>query len=186
MFRRRRPRWVAICFTVVVGLIAWRVWVIASTAEPTNVLPEGVYRVAHIEPDLTFVLESGVRLRLLGVTLVNAKTPQLSPEQSESVSAEAKTFLSAAIPSRSVRIQFDRERMDRSGTLLAYLFVPEVGQEKGSESLLNESLISSGWAVVERGAYFNESHKRHFRQAEDDARKNVRGIWSLNQERKEP
>lgn len=183
MFRRRRPRWAAICCTVGVGLVAWRVGVVASTGEPTRVFPEGVYRVAQIEPDLTLVLENGGRLRLLGVTLANAKTPELSAAQRDRVVTEAKAFMNNALAARSVRIQFDRERMDKEGTLLAYLFLRDVvpvTPEPENESLLNESLISAGWAVMDRGAYFNESHKRHFRQAEDDARKNGRGIWSLN------
>ena len=178
MFRRRRPQLPAIFLLGALPLIAWRVWVLSRSGDkPPENLPEGSYAVARIDDRCTLVLTNGSRVRLLGVTDRNAQTPPFSATQAAEIAAAANKFLLERIASQPVRIQYDRERIDRENILRAYIFVADA--KPGGELLLNEALISAGWAVADRNAYFNESHKRRFHKAEDDARQEKRGLWGM-------
>ena len=178
MFRRRRPHLPAIFLLGALPLVAWRVWVLSRTGDkPPELLPEGQYAVARIDDRGTLVLTNGARVRLLGVADRNSQSPQLTSAQAAEIATAAQKFIADHIAAQPVRIQFDRERIDKEKILRAYVFVLDA--QTGSESLLNEGFISAGWAVADRDAYFNESHKRRFRKAEDEARKEKRGLWGM-------
>ena len=70
----------------------------------------------------------------------------------------------------AVRLQFDRERVDKYGRFLAYVWV--------GERMLNEELVRAGLATAETGYRYAASMKTRFRRAEDEAKAARRGIWS--------
>ena len=181
MLRRRRPRWVAIFLAVALVVVGWRIWVVTMSADSNPIFAEGTYRVDRTESDLTLVLENGGRVRLLGVVPCErepanpGRVTPISTAIRNHIANEAREFLSVALTAKPVRIQFDRERVDPSGVLMAYVFFRPTPAD---ESLLNEVVLAKGWGTVDLSVYFNESHKRHFRQAEADAREKQRGRWA--------
>ncbi|HZZ73447.1 MAG TPA: thermonuclease family protein [Pirellulales bacterium] len=113
----------------------------------------------------------------MGVAVKNSATPELSDEQLEHCAVAARAFLQAQIGARPVRVQYDRERLGKDQIPFGYALARDPSD--GREVLLNEALIAAGWAVTDRFAYFNDSHKRQFRQAEERAQKANLGLWKL-------
>ena len=83
--------------------------------------------------------------------------------------------LSAArVEGREITLEFDRERKDREGRLLAYVY--------SDGTLLNEDLIRFGLAHPETGADIDRSMATRFRHADDEAHPPTRAAassWGL-------
>lgn len=166
MFRRRRPvRWFV---ALLVG--CWVVWRLTSglqqDPQPAP-LVEGDYRLRRVVDGDTLVLANGKRIRLIGVD-----TPELArygrPE--EPLAKQAADFTRRFLAKKSLRLTFDKERFDRHGRVLAYVWV--------GEALLNEALVEAGLARVARQYAFSASIKRRLIAAEERAKKARRGLWA--------
>jgi micrococcal nuclease len=82
---------------------------------------------------------------------------------------EAATRLNQALlRGRRVRLEFDRERRDRYGRLLAYVWVGNV--------MINVELVRRGYARV-LTIPPNVRHERWFARAEAEAQAGHRGLW---------
>jgi micrococcal nuclease len=119
-----------------------------------------------VDGDTIHVLLAGQteRLRLIGVDAPELEHP---PEPAECFGRESATFTQSSLDGRRVDIEFDVERRDRFGRLLAYVF-------RGGE-LFNRTLVSQGFAV-ERSYPPNLAHQDELRAAEEEARQNERGL----------
>ena len=143
-------------------------------------LSEGLHEVVRVvdgdtlkvrDPDANHLAvrsERGVRLRLLGIDCPESVKPN---HPVEPWGPEAAEFATQFIADRSVRLQFDRRRVDFYGRYLAYVFV--------DEQMLNEELVREGLARVSTFPGDSLTMTRRLRAAEDEARQNVRGIWSV-------
>lgn len=140
----------------------------ASPRHPES-LAEGVYRVGRVVDGDTLLLANGARVRLIG-----ADTPEtVKPNHPvEPFGSEATRFTRQFVADggSTVRLQFDRERLDRYDRFLAYVWV--------GQRMLNEELIRAGLATAETGFRYSLAMKTRFRRAENDARAARRGIWS--------
>jgi micrococcal nuclease len=148
--------------TVLAAAFWWR-WYCAGPSAPES-LVEGVYQIERIVDVDTLLLTNGAQVRLIGV-----KTPEPSPSD-HSVDAwgpEARQFTETFLSGRLVRLQFDRQRLDRDRRLLAYVWV--------EDRMLNEELIRAGLARAELGFHGSESMKTRFRRAEREAKAAGRG-----------
>ena len=87
--------------------------------------------------------------------------------------AEATGFAERALEGRRVTLEFDAERTDQYGRLLAYVYGPDGG-------MFNESLLVGGYAQV---ATFppNTRYEDRFEAAQERAREAGRGIWGLEE-----
>ncbi len=83
-------------------------------------------------------------------------------------SAQALRFNISAVKGKSVTLTFDRERTDRHGRTLSYVFLPD-------GRCLNRLLLEEGLAVVYRR--FDFDLKEEFLAAETAARAAGRGLW---------
>ena len=106
------------------------------------------------------------RVRFIGVD-----TPEVSwyGGEAECYGAEARTYARGRLGGKTVRLEFDVDRRDRYGRLLAYVYV-------GTE-LFNLTLVREGYATADPvppdtrlGATFE--------QAEGAARAAGKGLWS--------
>lgn len=140
-----------------------------STAPP--LLPEGEHAVRRVVDGDTLELAGNVRVRLLGVD-----TPEtVAPERpAEAWGAEASEFTKAFVAAGAVRFTFDRERVDRYGRQLAFVW-------RGDE-LLNERLIAEGLSPAVTMYPFSPAMKDRFRAAEREAKRKKIGIWSKRAE----
>jgi micrococcal nuclease len=106
------------------------------------------------------------RVRLIGVD---------SPEvawyggDGECFGEESALFARRLLAGRSVGLEFDRERRDRFGRLLAYVYL--------EDELFNLTLVTLGYARADPFPP-NTSRAEAFAQAEETARSEGRGLWS--------
>lgn len=161
---RRRLALIAVAIVAAVLLYRLRGPVDVSAPEA---LPEGRYRVARVVDGDTLLLANGARVRLIG-----ADTPEtVKPEHPvEAWGPEATRFTRQFVAGGEVRLQMDREKVDRYGRFLAYVWV--------GERMLNEELIRAGLARARLEFRYAPSMKTRFRKAEEEARQAQRGIWS--------
>jgi micrococcal nuclease len=126
-------------------------------------VPEHVERV--IDGD-TIVLEGHVRVRLIGVDTPEVVHPH---KPVEPLGPEASQFTRSLVEDRDVTLQFDRERRDRYGRVLAYVYV--------DGKLVNEEIIRAGFSRAQTRYKFDRTMANRFLAAEAEAKEAGRGIW---------
>lgn len=107
------------------------------------------------------------RVRLIGVD-----TPETNPERGpEPYGEEAALFTRESIQGRDVTLEFDAERKDDYGRILAYVRLPD-------GTMFNETLLREGYAQV---ATFppNTRYLGRFEEARSEAREARQGLWGL-------
>ena len=161
--RRRRNLW----FAAIVLLLVLRIWQQHARLDPPEALAEGEHRVERVIDGDTLLLTGGARVRLIGVDCPETVKPD---HPVEPFGPEASAFTKSFVAGGKVRLQFDRERIDRYDRFLAYVFV--------GDAMLNEELLRAGLARVEHRFHYSQSIKRQFDRAEAEARQARRGIWS--------
>ena len=164
----RRHRRALIIVVALAALILVRLW--QTPHRPPEALSEGTYRVQRVVDGDTLLLANRAYVRLVGVDAPETVKPNhpiepFGPEASQF----ARQFVDQA--RGTVRLQFDRERVDKYGRFLAYVWV--------GDRMLNEELVRAGLATAETGFRYAPSMKNRFRRAEDEAKAAGRGIWSL-------
>lgn len=132
----------------------------SSAAAPTESA-----RVARVVDGDTVRLESGDDVRLVGIDC---------PERGEPFHDEAKSLAARLLEGRPVTLEFDEERLDRYGRLLAYVFA---GDDPAAREFANEALVRAGLAWCYEVAP-NTRHRDRLRAAQDEARRERRGVWA--------
>jgi micrococcal nuclease len=176
MSRRHRPYWrsvrtywywIAIAAILVLQWFAYPPGPAAPAGSPT--LSEGIHEVRRVVDGDTLLLESGARVRLVGID-----TPEIAGEHTlaEAWGAEASRFTKDFVKRSDgrVRLTFGNERIDDYGRYLAFVWI--------GDKLLNEELVRAGLAEARLRWRYSESMKRRLRLAQEDARRAKRGIWS--------
>ena len=107
------------------------------------------------------------------VRLIGIDTPETSgsPQGSQPYGERAAGFTERELEGRDVRLRFDEEKVDDYGRALAYLYL-------SNGTMFNQTLLERGYAQV---ATFppNVEHRQEFQEAQEEARRNERGLWSL-------
>ena len=86
-------------------------------------------KVSRIIDGDTITLDTGEKIRLIGID---------TPEVDQPCSDAATAFASALTLNRTVDLEFDIDRHDRYGRLLAYVYIDDI--------FVNGSLIKAGYA----------------------------------------
>jgi micrococcal nuclease len=161
----RRRRLSLAAGVVVLAALVWRYF--SAPPGPPEVLTEGPYDVQSVVDGDTLLLANHARVRLIG-----ADTPEtVKPNHPvEPWGLEASEFTRQFVAGQQVRLEFDRERLDKYGRFLAYVWV--------GDRMLNEELIRAGLARAELQYHYSSSMKTRFRHAEAEAKSAGRGIWS--------
>ncbi|MHC4876317.1 MAG: thermonuclease family protein [Planctomycetota bacterium] len=128
---------------------------------------DGTYLVERVVDGDTLVLANGDRVRLIGVDTPETKHPT---KPVEAFGPEASAFTRKSVEGQSVTLKFDREKYDRYQRVLAYVY--------RDDWCLNEGLIRAGLSECVTKYPFDSTMKARFREAEDEARRARRGIWS--------
>lgn len=167
---RARSRWRLLPSLLLVLLFASARWWWAAEHKPVPpppLLAEGEYAVVRVVDGDTLELAGDVRIRLLGVDTPETVHPDVPPEPWGAEAAEFTQQFCAAGP---VRLTFDRERQDRYGRYLAFVW-------RGDE-LLNERLVAAGLSPAITKYPFSPAMKDRLRAAERDAKRKKLGLWS--------
>lgn len=128
---------------------------------------EGEYRVADVIDGDTIAIDDGkgTRVRYIGID-----TPEIARQDSpgDPFSEEAREFNRGLVRGKTVRLEYDTERYDTYGRMLAYVFTDGVS--------VNEQLLRQGLATplfIEPNVKYTDE----FTRAADEAKKEKRGIW---------
>ncbi len=108
-------------------------------------------------------------VRLIGVDTPETVDPS---EDVQPFGPEASSFTTRRLEGERVTLVFDQDRVDDLGRALAYV------RMGGSGEIFNETLLRGGYAQLEIVAP-NDRFEVLFRQAQDQARREERGIWGL-------
>jgi len=147
-------------------LVLYRAWDGLWRPLPPEALGEASYAVRRVVDGDTLLLANGARVRLIGVDAPETVKPDWPVEP---WGPEASEFTRSFVAAGEVRLQFDRERVDRFDRFLAYVWV--------GDRMLNEELLRAGLARFERGFRYSQTMKRRFGNAEEEAKIERRGIW---------
>jgi len=131
-----------------------------------NQRPE--YKVEKVIDGDTIRLDNDEVIRFIGID-----TPELHHHEVpvQVFAEEASQFTRQLCEGFKVYLEFDNERKDKYGRTLAYVYL-----EDGR--MVNEELLKRGYACVLRRFPFKKKQK--FLMLQEDARKENRGLWSLN------
>jgi len=108
-------------------------------ALPVAVLANSLFRVQKVIDGDTIVLADGRRVRYIGID-----APELANESgpAERFGSEARDFNRNLVDREKIHLEFDRERHDQYGRVLAYVFLPD-------DTFVNAELIKSGSACCD-------------------------------------
>jgi micrococcal nuclease len=149
-------------------VLVWRGWQLLQPDEaPPAPLVEQTYDLGRAIDGDTLLLAGGARIRLIGVDAPETVKPNYPVEP---WGPEASAFTRQFVSGGRVRLAFDRERLDRYGRYLAYVYV--------DDRMLNEELVRAGLARFEPHFDYSTTMKTRFRRAEAEARAARRGLWS--------
>jgi micrococcal nuclease len=172
---RRRPLSTALALVLLVVLIAARQWreqdvprtTSQSPATTQSTEPARLFHVKRVVDGDTLLLDSGERVRLIGIDTPESVKPDTPPEP---YGHEASEFTKGLAEGRDVRLEFDTHREDQYGRTLAYVYLGDL--------LLNEEIVRQGFSRAETRFHFRSDFQKRFLTAEAEAREAHRGIWS--------
>ncbi len=124
-----------------------------------------IYRVKRVIDGDTLLLINGERVRLIGVDTPETKHPKKPVEY---FGKEAYLFTKQMIDGKEARFEFEKQKRDRYGRLLAYVYLSD-------GTFLNAEIIKQGYGF----AYtkFPFKYMRDFRRYEREAREKRKGLW---------
>ncbi|MFI5355115.1 MAG: thermonuclease family protein [Desulfobaccales bacterium] len=131
--------------------------------------PPGPPREAKVDRVIdgdTAVLEGGARVRFLGI---DAPEMEGDGRPAEPLAHQSKDYVVELIQGKTVRLEYDRERYDRYGRLLAYLYLPD-------GAMVNLMVVRQGLARVYSQAP-NVRHQETLNAAQQEAMAAGRGLW---------
>jgi micrococcal nuclease len=173
-FRPRRSLSTGAVVAVVL-LLGFRIWQLSTERSPER-LDAGDYRVESVIDGDTLRLTNGARVRLIGIDTPETKFSTRGGGDDQPLALDAKAFVERTVSRGIVRLEFDKERVDKYGRFLAYVWY--LDRNLDEELLLNEELVRAGLARARLGYAYSDRMKRRFRAAELEARDARRGIWA--------
>ncbi len=114
----------------------------------------------------TAELAGGARVRFLGI---DAPEMERDGRAAEFLAHQSKDYVAGLIQGKTVRLEYDRERYDRYGRLLAYLYLPD-------GTMVNLAVVRQGLARVYSQAP-NLRHQEALNAAQQEAMGAGRGLW---------
>jgi micrococcal nuclease len=148
---------------VVIILVLGALVIGAYLALTTEPLSDEEYEVAEVIDGDTIKLESGDRVRLIGIN---------TPETGQPFYEEATSKLEELIGDNPVTLKKDVENKDQYGRLLRYVYV--------NDTFVNLEMVRSGMA----NSYEfepNVKHSSEFEEAQQEARNAEKGLWTPSQ-----
>jgi len=124
-------------------------------------------RVKRVVDGDTLLLETGERVRLLGVDTPETVKPNVPVQY---LGPEASAFTKNAVEGKVVTLVFDKERFDKYHRVLAFVYL--------DGRCLNEALIRNGLSKAQLQYPYRSDMKRLFQAAEKEARDAGRGLWN--------
>ena len=150
---------------LVLALAAWLLRDLPKSFSPPK--SEGDWRtcIRVVDGD-TILLDGDERVRLIGVDTPESVDPRRPVQY---FGKEASAFTRRLAEGRRLRLEYDRERQDRYGRTLAYVYLDD-------GTFLNAEIIRQGYGHAYTRFPFRYSEE--FRAYEREAREQRRGLWA--------
>jgi len=152
-----------------------------SKGAPAKGAEDKLYYVSRVVDGDTLKLSGGERVRLIGVDtpevhysdklLRDAKKSGKDIAYIQAMGKKASEFTKSLCADKRVRLEFDAEKRDRYGRLLAYVYL-----EDGT--FVNAKIIEEGYGQV-MTIPPNVKYADLFLQLQREARENARGLWKI-------
>jgi len=113
--------------------------------------------------------DKGIKIRLIGVNTPETVHPKKPVEY---YGIEASNYIKDLLKDQKVRLEYDVEKEDRYGRILAYVYL-----EDGT--FVNAELVKQGYAMV-MTVPPNVKYADLFVKLQKEARENNRGLWNEN------
>ena len=136
-------------------------------------------RITRVIDGDTIQLASGERVRLIGIDTPETRfSPKLERDARRTgkdyktiikMGEAATRFTKSLAQGKIVRLEFDVEKKDRYGRLLAYIYLPD-------GRMLNNEILKEGYAQVYTFPP-NVKYVNMFLDSQREARDNNRGLW---------
>lgn len=124
------------------------------------------FTVKWVDDGDTIVLTDDRHIRYIGI---NAPEIDHKDQKAEPYGYESKLYNKQVVLKKKVRLQFDKEKYDRYGRVLAYVFMP------GGE-FVNKEMVEKGYAyVLPRRP--NTKYERILLKAQHNAMVAGKGMW---------
>lgn len=131
--------------------------------------------VSRVTDGDSISISRGIRLtfngkvkNITGVRYIGIDTP----EYDEPLYQAARALNKSLVYGKRVRLEFDKERIDRYSRLLAYVYV--------EDTFVNAEMVRRGYARADR-IEPNTKHAELFQRLEREAREQRLGMWSLSE-----
>ncbi|MEJ2079046.1 MAG: thermonuclease family protein [Acidobacteriota bacterium] len=147
---------------VIAGLVA-AVFLLSGPLSGQSELADRVERV--VDGDTVILARLG-RTRLIGVDSPETVRPGYPVER---FGRQASEFARRTLLGRNVRLEFDRERRDKHGRSLAYLYLPD-------GRCFDRELIRQGFAFAY--TLYPFKYRLEYLRLEDEARRAGVGMWA--------
>ncbi len=160
--KRARRRVLAISLVIVIALLILVFRLVEDIGPEKG--PDDRFVVVRVLDGDTMEFRGGDKVRLLGID---------TPEKGEPLHDEARALLSRLALNQTTSLEYSRQRRDRYGRLLGYVFVDSV--------FVNKTIVDSGYAYV----YLFEDNElssepvRKLLDAQRSAIERHAGLWSL-------
>lgn len=146
-------------------LIALSILAIPSLVHTQNSYPSEAMVERVVDGD-TIKLVGGERVRYIGVDTPETKHPY---KKVQYFGKEASAFNKKLVEGKKVRLEYDVEKKDKYGRLLAYVYVDDI--------FVNAELVKQGYAQV-MTIPPNVRYAEYFRKLQNQAREEKKGLWS--------
>ncbi|MBB6098873.1 micrococcal nuclease [Deinobacterium chartae] len=146
--------------------------ILCACAAPAPGIPVTLERVQDGDTVRIRLQGRSERLRLIGID-----APELAQRPWGNA---ARSALERTLQGRRLRLEFDRDRQDRYGRLLGWLWA----EGSGRPTLVNAELVRAGQAYVYARSPLR--HRAELEAAEREARTARRGVWGPDGPRERP
>ena len=136
---------------------------------PSMLIAQDSYLCTRVVDGDTIIIKMNgkqERVRLIGVDTPETKHPK---KPVEDFGHEASVFTTRLVEGKKVTLEYDQEKRDKYGRLLAYVYL-----EDGT--FLNEEIIKQGYGFAYTKYPFK--YLDDFRGFEKEARDNKNGLWA--------
>jgi micrococcal nuclease len=124
------------------------------------------YTVKWVNDGDTIVLTNAWRVRYIGI---DAPEIDHQNQKAQPFGYQARSFNKKRVLSQKIGLEFDKERYDRYGRLLAYIFLAD-------GTFLNEEVLENGLAFCLH-IRPNEKYDKRLLKAQQEAMKAQKGLW---------
>ena len=132
----------------------------------SEAVAEKWFQVSYINDGDTIILKDNRCIRYIGV---NAPEINYKGNKAEPYGTKAKRFNKSHVLKKKVRLEFDQERWDQYGRLLAYVFLPDGG-------FINAKILEQGYGFY-LPRYPNNRYASELLKAQRSAMRGKKGIW---------